>query len=87
MGPESTRAMLDMYGGDLPVIGRMSACPMLVMGAAEDELIPSAFVRATARSHGAPLQVLDGVGHLMMLDAAWEAAADCLLDWMRQNGF
>ena len=87
MGPESTRAMLDMYGGDLPEQRKMGACPMLVMGAAEDALIPSAFVRATARSYGAPPQILDGIGHLMMLDLAWRTAADCLLDWMRQNGF
>lgn len=87
MGPESTRAMLDMYGGDLPDQGKMTRCPMLVMGAAEDELIPGAFVRATARSYRAPLCIVDGIGHLMMLDAAWRLAADRLLDWMRENGF
>jgi pimeloyl-ACP methyl ester carboxylesterase len=87
MGPESTQAMLDMFGGDLPNQGDMRGCPMLVMGAAEDVLIPSAFVRATARSYDAPLQILDDIGHLMMLDMAWQAAADSLLDWMEQNGF
>lgn len=86
MGPESTRAMLDMYGGDLPAVEQARGCPMLVMGASDDELIPSAFVRAMARSYGAPLRMLDGIGHLMMLDAGWEVAADSLLDWMRQNG-
>ena len=86
MGQESTRAMLDMYGGDLPDPRRIARCPMLVMGAAEDALIPAAFVRATARSYGAEPHILDGIGHLMMLDAAWEAAAGCLLDWMRRNG-
>lgn len=87
MGPESTRAMLDMFGADLPSPGKMNACPMLVMGAADDALIPGAFVRATARGYDAPLRILDGIGHLMMLDVAWRTAADCLLDWMRQNGF
>lgn len=87
MGPESRRAMLDMYGGDLPDPGLTAGCPMLVLGAAEDELIPSAFVRATARGYGAPLQILDGIGHVMMLDEAWEAVAECILDWMRKNGF
>ena len=87
MGPESTRAMLDMYGGDLANPGRVAPCPIFVVGAAEDALIPSAFVRATARSYNAPHHVLDDIGHLMMLDAAWEVAANCLLDWMRQNGF
>jgi len=87
MGPESTRAMLDMYGGDLVNPAQISPCPMLVMGAAEDELIPSIFVRATARSYDVPLRIFDDIGHLMMLDAAWEAVASGLLEWMEQNGF
>ena len=87
MGPESTQAMLDMFGGDMPNPGAMRRCPMFVMGATDDVLIPSAFVRATARSYDAPLQFLDGIGHLMMLDMAWQAAADSLLDWMQQSGF
>jgi pimeloyl-ACP methyl ester carboxylesterase len=60
---------------------------MLVMGAAEDALIPDVFVRAIARSYGAPLRIVDGIGHLMMLDAAWQRAADSLLGWLRQKGF
>jgi non-heme chloroperoxidase len=87
MGPESTRAMLDMYGGDLPDPGRRPDCPMLVVGAAEDVLIPSAFVRATARSYDAPHHVFDDLGHLMMLDAGWEAVADYLHDWLIRTGF
>lgn len=86
MGPESTRAMLDMYGGDLPDPRRIVRCPMLVMGAVEDALIPEIFVRATARGYGVEPHILDGIGHLMMLDAAWERAAACLLDWIRRNG-
>jgi pimeloyl-ACP methyl ester carboxylesterase len=86
MGPESTRAMLDMYGGDLPDPRRIGRSPMLVMGASEDALIPEAFVRATARSYGVKPHILDGIGHIMMLDTAWETAAGCLLDWLRQNG-
>jgi pimeloyl-ACP methyl ester carboxylesterase len=87
MGPESTRAMLDMYGGDLPDPGLRADCPIFVTGAAEDVLIPSAFVRATARSYDAPHHVFDDLGHLMMLDAGWEAVAEHLHEWLRQNGF
>jgi len=87
MGPESTRAMLDMYGGDLPDPGRRADCPILVVGAAEDALIPSAFVRATARSYDAPHHVFDDIGHLMMLDAGWEAVAEHLHEWLGRNGF
>lgn len=87
MGPESTKAVLDMYGGDLPNPLRVNPCPMLVMGAADDVLIPDAFVRATGRAYAAPHRIIDDMGHLMMLDAHWEQAAECLLDWIRQNGF
>lgn len=86
MGPESTRAMLDMYGGDLPDPARRATCPVLVVGAAEDALIPSAFVRATARSYDAPHHVFDDMGHLMMLDAAWESVAEHLHDWLERHG-
>lgn len=85
MGPESTRAMLDMYGGDLPDPRKMARCPTLVMGASEDALIPAAFVRATARGYGVEPRILDDIGHLMMLDAAWPSAAACLLDWLEEN--
>ncbi len=87
MGPESAQAMVDMFGGDLPNPANMKPCPMLVMGAAEDVLIPDAFVRATARSFDAPLHIVDDIGHLMMLDNGWQAAAEGLLGWMRQNEF
>jgi non-heme chloroperoxidase len=86
MGPESTRAMLDMYGADLPDPAQRADCPLLVTGAAEDVLIPSAFVRSTARSYDAPHHVFDGLGHLMMLDAQWEAVAEHLHDWLRGSG-
>lgn len=86
MGPESTRAMMDMYGGDLPLIDMPLSVPVHVLGASDDELIPSAFVRATARRFGATPHVLDDMGHLMMLDAGWERAAESVLDWLHRNG-
>lgn len=85
MGQESTRAMTDMFSGGMAPRGGGSAVPVLVMGAGEDDLIPQAFVRATARSYAVRPQILDDIGHLMMLDAEWETAATCLLDWMREN--
>ena len=86
MGPESTRAMFDMYSGDMPDPGRRAACPILVVGAAEDALIPDTFVRATARSFDAPHRVFDGIGHLMMLDAGWEEVAEHLDEWLERSG-
>jgi len=85
MGPESTRAMFDMYSGEMPDPGRRAACPILVVGAAEDALIPDTFVRATARSFDAPHRVFDGIGHLMMLDAGWEEVAEHLDEWLERT--
>lgn len=86
MGPESTRAMMDMYGGDLPAVDLPLSVPIHVLGASDDELIPSAFVRATARRFGVTPHILDDMGHLMMLDAGWEHAAESVLDWLHRNG-
>ena len=85
MGRESSRAMMQMLGGGLIWARTEISVPVLVMGAAEDRLIQPAFVRSTARCFGVRPRVLDDIGHLMMLDAEWEAAASSLLDWMRAN--
>ena len=86
MGPESTRAMMDMFGGNMPEIDMRMPVPIQVLGAADDELIPSAFIRATARRVGVEPHVLDDMGHLMMLDTGWTRAAESLLDWLHRNG-
>ena len=62
---------------------RVTAGTALVLGAGQDELIPSAFVRATARSYGVTPHIFEDMGHLMMLDEGWEASAQCMLDWVR----
>lgn len=83
MGQESSRAMMEMLTGGWLDGGVGSTLPALVLGADQDDLIPPAFVRATARSYGVTPHVLEDMGHLMMLDADWEASAQCLLDWVR----
>ena len=85
MGGESSRAMMQMLGGGLIWSRTEISVPVLVMGAADDHLIPPAFVRATARRLGVRPCLLADIGHLMMLDAEWETAASCLLDWMDAN--
>lgn len=87
MGPESLRAMMDMYSASPPQPTLGISAPVMVMGAADDELLPPAFVRATARRYGVDSHVIEDIGHLMMLDTAWPAAAQCLLDWLRKNRF
>lgn len=87
MGPESLRAMMDMYAGGPPQPSLGTPATIMVMGAADDALLPPAFIRSTARRYGVDSRVIEDIGHLMMLDTAWPAAAQCLLDWLRKNRF
>ncbi|MDF1749084.1 MAG: hypothetical protein P1V34_09455 [Alphaproteobacteria bacterium] len=58
--------------------------PILVMGAAEDGLIPPPFVRSTARLLGETAHILPHTGHGIMLDSAWQTAADTLAQWLSE---
>lgn len=82
---ESYRAYLQMLF--VPVRRRPAApCPVLVLGAAEDALIDTADVRATARFHGSEAEVLPGLGHDLMLEPRWEAAAGRVAAWLHRHG-
>lgn len=85
MGAESSRAMADMFNGSWLGGGVDPTVTALVLGADQDDLIPSPFVRATARSYGVTPHVFEELGHLMMLDTGWEAVAQRMLDWLHRN--
>lgn len=87
MGRESRRAMLDMFNRISIDSAKFRDMPLQVLGAAEDGLIPAAYVRATARALGVEPVMLDELGHVMMLDHGWERVARCILDWLEENGF
>jgi non-heme chloroperoxidase len=80
--PESTRAMLDMLGLDLPWRVMPPDLPLLVLGAAGDGFFPPHVVRATALAYGAEMRVFEGMSHAMMLEPAWCDVAGCLADWV-----
>lgn len=82
MGPESTRAMMEMAGLAPPQLDGRTLPPVLVMGAHDDALIPPAFVRSTARAYGVFPNILEDIGHVMMLDVGWESVAEIVFDWM-----
>lgn len=80
---ESRRAVLEMQGGmridPAKIEGRL---PMLVLGGDHDVLIPPAFVRASARSLGVEAEILERVGHGMMLGRTSERPAKRVLEWL-----
>ncbi len=78
---ESAAAVADMLGADPLRIRRDLATPISVLGAAEDKLVSSIQLRATASAYAAPLTVFEGMGHAMMLERDWERAAAAVLDF------
>jgi hypothetical protein len=84
MGPESFRAMQEMTYLLPNVSGiRKRNCPMLVLGASEDALVPPHEVEGTARAYGAPFGVFSSMGHDMMLEPGWEKVAERIRNWLR----
>lgn len=83
--PESMRAIWDMSLFNLPRPARMHRPPMLVMGAAHDNLIPESLVRQTATTYDVAPHIFHDMGHGMMLEPNWEQAAQCILDWLQQQ--
>jgi non-heme chloroperoxidase len=87
MQPESQRALMDMSGWGLPQLWNLQRVPMLCLGAERDVLIPAASVQASARMLGAEYRELPGLGHAVMLEARWEAAARPVLAWLEEKDF
>lgn len=86
MQAESRRALMDLSGWGLPRRARMNLPASLVLAAAEDVLIPCAQVEAAARHLDAAFAVLPRLGHVLMLDAEWQQAAQAVHDWLLQGG-
>ena len=86
MQPESQRAMWDMTFFNLPQLRRERCPPMLVLGAECDVLVPAAQAEQAARHYGTEAVIFPGLGHVMMLDAGWQAVADHIIAWMRRTG-
>jgi pimeloyl-ACP methyl ester carboxylesterase len=85
MGGESRVALLEAQAPQaLPPAWGLGK-PCVVYGARRDKLIPADAVVRTAAWHAAPFLLLDGMGHLMMLDTAREGLADRLTGWLEET--
>jgi pimeloyl-ACP methyl ester carboxylesterase len=85
MQAESRRALMDMTWWGLPQLWRMERVDALVIGASEDALISPALARSAATLLGAEYRQLEGLGHAVMLETAWEQAAQAILDWLGER--
>jgi pimeloyl-ACP methyl ester carboxylesterase len=79
---ESSRVIWDMTFFDLPCIWRMHRPPTLVLLADRDRLFPLEQSRAAFAAFGLGYEVLNRVGHAVVLDAGWQQAADRVLGWL-----
>lgn len=82
---ESHRALMDMAGANPVFLSPATIPPMLVIGARNDEIVPSEIVHRTAERYGAECILIDHIAHAMMLDTHWQKVADAVLGWMKEN--
>jgi non-heme chloroperoxidase len=79
---ESHRAIWDMMLFNLPRPDLVKRVPMLVLGAEHDRLIPPSLVEMTALTYGLRAEIVEGMGHGMMLERDWEAVAARIAGWL-----
>ena len=86
MQDESYRAFLDMIVLDLPRPAKVQT-PMLVLGAARDNMVSPRDIGATARAYRAEADIVPGVAHDSMLERRWKNTAERIRAWLDERRF
>ena len=81
MQDESYMALLDMVVLDLPKPSKVQT-PMLVLGAARDNMLGRGEIEATARAYHTHADIIPDVAHNSMLELRWQRVADRILAWL-----
>jgi len=84
MQDESYRAFLDMVALDLPKRAK-ARIPLLVLGAARDNMVARADIEATARACHADPEIIPDVAHDSMLETRWPLVAERILIWLEER--
>jgi pimeloyl-ACP methyl ester carboxylesterase len=82
---ESFRSYLDELGLNLVRPKRVKT-PLLVIGAADDMVIPQKGIQASARVYGTTAVIFPNMAHDVMLEGNWQAVADCILEFLKERG-
>ena len=85
MEAEPYMALIDMVALNLPRPEKVRT-PILVLGAAADNMLRPSEIEATARAYHTRAQIVAGVAHDSMLEARWETVAERILTWLRKRG-
>ncbi|MBS0345626.1 MAG: alpha/beta hydrolase [Proteobacteria bacterium] len=80
--PESEQAIAEMVALPFTPAGRRPDIPALVMGGREDVVFPASMLFFTALQWKARQVIIDGAGHMLMLDPQWPEAAAALKGWL-----
>jgi len=83
---DSFMAFLDMVALDLPKPEKVKT-PLLVLGAAQDNMIAPREVEATARAYNTHAEIIPDVAHNSMLEQRWESVAERILNWLNEQPF
>lgn len=86
MQDESYMALLDMVALDLPEPAKVKI-PLLVLGAARDNMLEPREIEATARAYNTRAEIIDDVAHDSMLDPGWHSVAERILVWLKNREF
>ncbi len=83
MQDDAFLGFLDMVMLDLPKPPK-ARTPVLVLGAALDNMLNPSENHATARAYGTKAEIIANVAHNMMLELRWQTVADRILVWLRE---
>jgi len=86
MQDESYMAFLDMIALDLPKPMKVRT-PLLILGAARDNMIMPREIEATARAYNTNAEIIPDVAHDSMLESRWQTVAERILVWLRERKF
>lgn len=81
---DSFRAFLDMVALDLPKPEKVKT-PLLVLGAARDNMIAPKEIEATARAYHTQAEIIPDVAHNSMLELRWQSVAERILVWLQER--
>jgi alpha-beta hydrolase superfamily lysophospholipase len=84
MQDDSNMAYLDMVALDLSEPAKVKT-PMLVLGAARDNMLSPSEIKATARAYNTQAQIVPDVAHNSMLEQRWQSVADRILTWLNEQ--
>ena len=81
---DSFMAFLDMVALDLPKPKKVTT-PVLVLGAARDNMIGPREIEATARAYNTQAEIIPDVAHNSMLEQGWQSVAERILVWLNER--